>query len=31
MKKINSLIMILLTFAAFNASAQGDLGCTDGK
>ena len=28
MKKINSLIMILLTFAAFNASAQVDLGCT---
>ena len=28
MKKLNSLIIILLTFAAFNVSAQNDVGCT---
>ncbi len=28
MKKLNSLIIILLTFVAFNVSAQVDLGCT---
>ena len=28
MKKLNSLIIILLTFAAFNISAQNDVGCT---
>ena len=28
MKKLNSLFLILLTFAAFNVSAQNDVGCT---